>query len=323
MYDVITVGSATVDALVKTEFCEMLYGKNKEECVAYPTGSKILIEELKLTVGGGGTNTAVALAKLGHNVAFLGKIGTHENSKRVMESLKKVNVSTSLVIRAKSGRTGYSIILDSLKHDRTILNFRGSNNNLKIHEVPLRKLKTKWFYFSSMIHESFHTLEKLADYAEKNRIKVAFNTSSYLARRGKKYLGKILRKIEILILNYEEAQLLVGKSQDMKTLLDKIQRLGPRIVAITDGNRGVYVIGDGIYYRGHTNNVKVAETTGAGDAFASTFLSGMIRKENIEFALKLGMANAESVIQKHGAKEGLLSYNKAMKAMKYIKVKKI
>jgi ribokinase len=323
MYDVITVGSATVDALVKTEFCEMLYGKNKEECVAYPTGSKILIEELNLTVGGGGTNTAVALAKLGHKVAFLGKIGTHENSKRVMESLKKVNVSTSLVIRAKSGRTGYSIILDSLKHDRTILNFRGSNNNLKIHDVPLRKLKTKWFYFSSMIHESFHTLEKLADYAEKNRIKVAFNTSSYLARRGKKYLGKILRKIEILILNYEEAQLLVGKSQDMKTLLDKIQRLGPRIVAITDGKRGVYVIGDGIYYRGHASNVKVAETTGAGDAFASTFLSGMIRKENIEFALKLGMANAESVIQKHGAKEGLLSYNKAMRAMKYIKVKKI
>jgi ribokinase len=323
MYDVITVGSATVDALVKTEFCEMLYGKNKEECVAYPTGSKILIEKLNLTVGGGGTNTAVALSKLGHKVAFIGKTGIHENSRRVLGALKKAKVSTSFVVRSKNGRTGYSIILDSLKHDRTILNFRGSNNNLKIQEVPLNKLKTKWFYFSSMIQESFHTLEKLAVYAKKNGIKVAFNTSSYLARKGKKYLGKILKNIEILILNFDEAQLLVGKYQDVKVLLGKLHDLGPNIVAITDGKKGVFVLGDGTFYHGHARNVKVAETTGAGDAFASTFLSGMIRKKDIVFALKLGMANAESVIQKHGAKEGLLSYSKAMKAMKYFKVKEI
>ena len=89
MYDVITVGSATVDVYAKTEFSELLKGKNKEECIAYPVGSKILINELTLTSGGGGTNTAVALARLGHKVAFLGKIGSKENSKRVIDDLKK------------------------------------------------------------------------------------------------------------------------------------------------------------------------------------------------------------------------------------------
>jgi len=62
--------------------------------------------------------------------------------------------------------------------------------------------------------------------------------------------------------------------------------------------------------------VKIIETTGAGDAFASSFLSGMIKKNNIEFALKLARTNAESVIQHHGAKTGLLTYNKALKIMK-------
>jgi ribokinase len=84
MYDVINIGSATVDALVKTEFCEMLHGKNKKDCIAYPVGSKILIKELILTIGGGGTNTAVALSRLGHKTAFLGKIGTGENSRRII-----------------------------------------------------------------------------------------------------------------------------------------------------------------------------------------------------------------------------------------------
>ena len=320
MFDIITVGSATVDALARTEYCEMIHDKKKEECIAYPVGEKILMDELVLTVGGGGTNTAVSLARLGHKVAFLGKIGSKYNSKRVVQQLKKEKVNTSLIIKSKTGRTGYSIILDSKKHDRTILVFRGSNNDLGFNEIDLKKLKTKWFYFSSMIGKSFKTQEKIASYAEKNKIKIAFNISSYLAKKGKKYSKNILKKIDILVLNKEEATLLVGKG-NIKNLLKKLNELGPSIVAITDGKHGVYVYENNYIYSGKPHNIEIVETTGAGDAFASSFLCGIIRKNNIEFALKLGMTNAESVIQHHGAKEKLLKYNEALKIMKKIPIK--
>src|SRR3989338_8055553 len=295
MYDIITVGSATVDALVKTEFSEMLHGKHKEEVIAYPVGAKILITEMDITTGGGGTNTAVALSRLGHKVAFIGKIGSKGNSQRVLEELKNEKVDTSFVVRSKTGRTGYSIILDSKKHDRTILNFRGSNNGLKSNEINFKKLKTKWFYFSSMMGASFRTLEKLASYASKNNIKIAFNISSYLAKRGHSYLGSILKKTSILVLNREESELLVGKGS-VEAMLKKLIRLGPEISAITDGEKGVYVLYNNDFYYGKPNKVKVVETTGAGDAFASSFLSGIIRKNDIEFAIQLGITNAESVI---------------------------
>ena len=315
MYDVITVGSATVDALVRTEFSEMVHGQHKEECIAYPVGAKILMKELILTVGGGGTNSAVSLSRLGHKVAFLGKIGLKENSRRVVNQLRKENVDISLIIRSKTGRTGYSIVLDSKKHDRTILIFRGSNNDLRFNEISLNKLKTKWFYFSSMIGTSFKTLEKIASYAAKNNIKISFNISSYLAKKGKNYLKNILKKVNILVLNKEEAGLLVGKG-DINNLLKKLNKLGPYIVAITDGKKGVYVFNNNQVYCGKSHNITVIETTGAGDAFASSFLSGIMRKNDIEFALKLGITNAESVIQHHGAKEKLLKYNEALKIMK-------
>src|SRR3989344_3516014 len=204
MYDVITVGSATVDVYAKTEFSELLKGKNKEDCIAYPVGSKILINELTLTSGGGGTNTAVALARLGHKVAFLGKIGSKENSKRV-------------------------------------------NNDLKFNEIKLKKLRTKWFYFSTMMEESFRTLEKLASYAVKNDIKIMFNISSYLAKKGTRYLGNILKKINILVLNKEEACILVGRNS-IESLLKKLRKLGPEIVAVTDGKHGVYVFSGNCLY---------------------------------------------------------------------------
>ena len=315
MYDIITVGSATVDALVRTEFYEMVHDKKKKECIAYPVGAKILMKELVLTTGGGGTNTAVALARLGHKVAFLGKVGSKYNSSRVIKELKDEKVDTSLIIRSKTGRTGYSIVLDSKKHDRTILAFKGSKNDLRFNEIKLKKLKTKWFYFSTMMEESFKTLGKLASFAKKQNIKIAFNISSYLAKKGKNYLKNILKKTSILVLNKEEAGLLVGKGK-INNLLKKLQKLGPEIIAITDGENGVYVLYGKTAYYGKPHNVKIVETTGAGDAFASSFLSGIIKKNDIKFAIDLGMTNAESVIQHHGAKEILLTYNEALKSMK-------
>ena len=322
MFDVITVGSATVDVFARTEFCEMIRDKKKEECIAYPVGSKILIKELILSSGGGGTNAAVALSRLGHKVAFLGKMGTFENSHRVILDLQKEHVNTSLIIRKPNSRTGYSIILDSIKHDRTILVFRGSNNDLRYNEVKASKLKAKWFYFSTMMGQSYKTLEKLALYAEKNKIKIMFNTSSYLAKKGIPYLRPILKRTDILVLNKEEAMLLAGKNK-IKPLLRKLHKAGPKIVAITDGKNGVYVFDGNHFYFAKPHKVKVVETTGAGDAFASSFLSGIIRKNDIEFAIKLGMTNAESVIQYHGAKNKLLTYKEALKEMKKRPIKVI
>lgn len=317
MYDIITIGSSTVDVFARTKFSELIKikdSKGETNFLAYPTGAKILIEELNFTTGGGATNTAVALARLGHKVACISKMGTGANAEKVNKHLKRERVDTSLLVQDKKGRTGFSIILDSLEHDRTILAFKGSNNDLGFNEINLRKLSTKWFYFSTMMGESYKTLEKLAKFAEKKGIKIAFNASSYLAEKGIDYCKDILKRTDIFILNKEEAASMIkkGKIEDMFKALAKFID----IVVITNGKEGAYAYDRKYVYTIKPDNIKVVETTGAGDAFACSFLSGMIKKNNIEFALKLARANAESVIQHHGAKNKLLTYKEALRAIK-------
>lgn len=314
MYDVITVGSSTVDVFAKTKFSEIIKIKGERDLLAYPTGSKILIEELKFTTGGGATNTAVALSRLGHKVACISKMGCGANADKIKRHLKRDKVDTSLIVCTKNGRTGYSIILDSLEHDRTILAFKGSNNDLKFSELNLRKLNTKWFYFSTMMHRSFKTLEKLAKFAEKKGIKIAFNASSYLAEKGVSYSKEILKRTHIFVLNKEEAASMTKKNK-LEDMLKALQKLA-KIIIITDGKKGVNAYDGKYIYTLKPNKIKIVETTGAGDAFACTFLCGMIKKNDIEFALKLANANAESVIQHHGAKNKLLTYKEALKTMK-------
>lgn len=315
MYDVITVGSSTIDVFANTEseLIKIKTAKQEEELIAYPSGSKILIKELNFTTGGGGTNTAVSMRKLGLKVAYLGKIGNDNNGKRILELLKKDKVD---FVGAKGKEiTGYSVILDSMAHDRTILTYKGCNNNLNFNEINLAKLKTKWFYSSSMMEKSFKTLEKLSDFAKKKHIKIAFNPSSYLAEKGKNYLKKVLSNTNILILNNEEASLLVGK-ETINSCLKDLRNLGPEIVVVTQGRRGATAFDGKYIYSIKSHHMKVVESTGAGDAFASSFLAGIIKKNDIKFALQLGLANAESVITHHGAKHKLLTWNEALKAIK-------
>ena len=321
MYDVITVGSATVDVFAKTHFSELIKiidPKGETDLLAFPSGSKILIDELEFTTGGGGTNTAVALSRLGHKVGFVGKLGTGTNSDFIHKDLIKEKID--LLCAHGKGNAGYSVILDTLEHDRTILAYKGINDELKHDEVPYNKLKTKWFYFCAMMAESFHTLEKIAEFAQQNKIKIAFNPSTYLAEKGSRHLSQIISRTQLLVLNKEEASMLVGNDA-VEGLLFKLKSLGPKIVVITDGKNDLYVTDEKHVYSIKPPFVKIVDTTGAGDAFASSFLSGILRKNDIEFAIKLGITNAQSVIAHYGAKNILLTFNEAMKAMKKLQIK--
>lgn len=316
MYDVITVGSNTIDVFVYTDRSQSIFIKTKdseESFISYPVGSKLLINDLDFFTGGGGTNSAVSLSRLGLKVAYIGNIGNDENGLKILEELKKENVVFSgSICRDSRKKTGYSVILDSLEKRRTVLSYKGANDYLDFSEIDLEKVKTKWFYISSMLGKSFATIEKIADFASKNNIKILFNPSSYLCEKGKEYLKNIMENTEILILNKEEASLLVGHGQPLEKIIS-LKELGPEIVIITDEENPVYGMDNkNIYYKVVPYDIKVVETTGAGDCFSSSFLAGMLKTGDIEFSLKLAIVNSRSVLQFKGAKEKLLTYKQAL-----------
>ena len=191
--------------------------------------------------------------------------------------------------------------------------FKGASDYLKWNDVPKKQLKTKWIYMATMLGESSNTCKKITAYAKKNNIKLLFNPSTYLAEKGKNYLRPILSCANILILNKKEAKLLLKtKTDNIKKILEALLNLGLGIVVVTEGKKGVHAYDGKIIYFIEAPKVKrVVSTTGAGDAFASGFLAGIIKKQDVEHALKIGNANAGSVIQYYGTKNKLLSYAQA------------
>lgn len=323
MYDVITVGSATIDCFVETgkKLFKTLH-KNHGEIVFVPFGSKITVEDMEFLTGGGGTNTAVSFARLGLKVSMIGKFGGSQ-AKQIFEELKKEKIDTSLIVNGDD--VGFSVVLDAKAKDRTILTHKGSNDKLSFKEVNKSKIKTRWFYFASMVGESYNTLEKLAVFAKSNKIKVAFNPSLYIANKGVLGLAKILKSTDVLVFNKEEAmELLNIKSLDsadksgIKSLLKKLISLIKEngVVIVTDGKNGSHTYDGKKYYFMKTNGMRPHETTGAGDSFASAFVAGYIKDKSLEYCLQMGQANAESVIMHMGAKNDLLTFKEIEKVIK-------
>jgi len=307
LYDVVTVGSATVDVFAKTEseLVKFVSSDGEKDFIAYPSGSKLLISDLQFLIGGGGTNTAVAFSRLGFKTGYIGKIGNDENGQKVLDILNKENID---FLGKQEGQTGYSIILDSIEEDRSILTYKGANNELKKDDVDISSLQGKWLYSSSMVEESFETLKYIFEKAKQNGMKVAFNPSNYQAKLGFEALKDVLSNVDVLILNLEEAKLLVGNEHlHEQEIAPKLIQHADDIIIITDGPRGATAYSKKQFYHiTPSPHLKVIETTGAGDAFSSGFIAGLLRRYTIEDALKLGMVEAESAITNKGAKNGLL-----------------
>ncbi len=307
MFDVITIGSAVQDVFVSSKKIQIMKSHRFQtglgECLAL--GAKLPIDKLVFGTGGGATNTAVTFARAGFKTACICKIGKDIHGGNITSDLEQDHIDTRWVVVDFEHPTGYSVILTAGGGDRSILTFRSASGNLSIRDIPWQKLKSKWFYISSL-GGNFSLLSKIVDHARQNNVKIAFNPGGQEIQHVKR-LTQLLRWVDIFLLNSEEAALLTQKKYTQKKdILRELCSFVKGIAVMTDGNRGAYACHERKMYYIPTKPKKVLNSTGAGDAFGSGFVAGWILKNDIEYALQLGLLNAESVVQHIGAKVGII-----------------
>lgn len=306
MFDVITVGTATQDVFLRLP-------RHKDAKVCFVEGSKNDVEKPVFATGGGAINAAVTFARQGFKTAVLCRVGDDVNGKSLWEELKEENIHFWKIKDEKSG-TGYATILLSPSGERTILSYRGASENLQNKETPFSELKSKWLYVVPSHIDTF-VMEKLVEHCHYQGMQIAMNPSKFYLEKGAATLKPFLDKIKVLIVNKEEAAYLVGEkpsfvetTEGKKDVFKKLDELVGGIAVMTDGHHGVLVSdGKKIYQAGVFKEKEIVDRTGAGDAFGSGFVAGLLLKENIEYAIRLGSANATSVVEAVGAHVGSLT----------------
>jgi len=304
-FDIITFGSGTKDFYF---IFDHLSSETIADGIKLSLGAKIEVDRVLALTGGGGTNVAVGLRKLGFTTAWCGMVGNDLSGQEVIHDLENFKVDTSLVLKNNQKPTNQSVILMAPGTERTILVYRGASNELDQNSLPWSKLQTDWFYLAPLGGKNLEFFNPLLDFSCEQKIRVAINPGTRQITFMKTKLREILGKIDILFVNEEEASLITGiSSQNLVEIAHELDNLTKGIWVITRGSKGAIASDKKFYYRSGILPTEVIDKTGAGDSFNSGFLGSYLRSSDMVLALQLGTANAAKNLEQWGAKMDLLS----------------
>ena len=334
MFDVITIGTATRDVFIKSLLFKVVHGlhlaeqsgigsSTSAECFAL--GSKIEIDRPVLSIGGGAANSAVTFARQGFSTASFYKVGRDEFARDIFETLRAESV-TPFPIEDKEGGTAYSTILIAPTGERTVLVYRGSSDVFKKDSIPFSRLDANAFYISPG-RIPLPVMSGIVNHVKRTGALVAMNPSKYYLGFGIARLSPLFRQLDLVIVNREEASYLTGLPYpNEKAIFRMFDEHVPGIAVMTEGKNGVIVSDGALLYRaGVFKEKEVADRTGAEDAFGSGFLAGLLRHRQglkfregaIEYAIRLGSANATSVVERIGAQAGILKRDEFEKSVRW------
>lgn len=325
-FDVITVGSALRDTMFYTPHAHVVKNPKRDPMCTHilgiEYGAKVKSDDVFQGFGGGASNTAVNCAGLGLRTGILASVGDDRDGDVMRAYFEDRKIDTSLLKTDKKAQTGFSFLLinDSTGEHSAMVHY-GATNTVDIAQTRLSRLKTEWFYVASLNGRSWKTL---LNRISQHPAQLAWNPGGTQLATGYAGLKRLIARTDVLILNRDEATELAlshpdapTKTPSVKQLLKMIHSWGPRIVLITEGKKGAHVFdGDRVYSQQSPSDTP-KDTTGAGDCFGSSFVTGLIRYDgNIRKALQLAQRNATSLVKKVGAQSGLLKWRDLPQSLK-------
>lgn len=283
--DVVTVGHALVDIRI---LVDSFPGIDQE--------SKVL--EQSWGSGGSAVNVAIGVRRLGLKSGILAKVGFDSFGRIVVDDLLKEGVDIS-GLRISLGQTGFTIVAINRKGEITMYGFKGAAESLEPSDLSEYAIsRARWVHIASLRLDT--TIEALR-MAEKYGLKTSWDPGRVLAAQGLDKLKPVVSRVNIVFVNEKEARLLTGL-EDYKEAARAIASEGVETVIVKRGAKGVYAYGKEIDEDILAYKVEnVLDTTGAGDAFASGFITGVLRGYSLRKSLQYGNAVAALKIASLGS----------------------
>ncbi|KDP39538.1 hypothetical protein JCGZ_02558 [Jatropha curcas] len=297
-WDVLGLGQAMVDfsGMVDDEFLERLgLEKGTRKIVNHEERGKVLRAmdgcSYKAAAGGSLSNSLVALARLGCksisgpalNVALAGSVGSDPLGDFYRAKLRRANVNF-LSAPLKDGTTGTVIVLTTPDAQRTMLAYQGTSSTVNYDPCLASVIsKTNILVIEGYLFElpdTIKTISRACQEARRNGVLIAITASdvSCIERHYDDFWEIVENYADVIFANSDEARALCDFAPKESTISAAryLSHFVP-LVSVTDGPRGSYigVKGEAVYIP--PSPCVPVDTCGAGDAYASGILYGILR----------------------------------------------
>ena len=304
---IIGIGNALLDVLLRLESDETLSE------LGFKKGAMDLIDESKMreiqkkqsglqrseVPGGSVCNTVRAMARLGADVGYIGKIGNDSAGAFYEMETKKSGVTPYFV--STDGISGCSTVLISPDGERTMATYLGPAATLTDGEISDEVLRQyDILYMEGYLISNEKLFLPILKRAKNLGLKVALDLSNFNIVYGFKDLLKemIPAYVDILFSNESEAEAYTGlpAGQAIAVMSKEVESC-----VVTLGKNGVLAYKDNLIISHPALSNRVVDTTGAGDHFAAGFLYGYAIGATLEQSVEIGSVLSGNVIETVGA----------------------
>ncbi|MBI2852777.1 MAG: carbohydrate kinase family protein [Chloroflexi bacterium] len=291
------------------------------------------IKNFVLSPGGSAANTIYALAKLGVSTGFIGAVGEDDNGDTLLGSLDLAEVDVSGIKTMSNAMTGFAFCLSDTWGRRSIYVMPGANDLLSLDITD-----TDYVNQAELLHvSSFADARQLDGIIQlietlSPSVKFSFTPGALYAGIGLRALKPILERTDILFINRDEVPQLTH-CQDIVAGAKQLLKRGCKTVVVTLGGglelhtpRGKviaasYILsadGEHFVQPRTPEKMKIADTTGAGDAFAAGFLHGWLQKKALLECGLIGDLVARFSMRKPGARQSLPTRQKLLSSYRQL-----
>ncbi len=264
-------------------------------------GETVKSSMFQMGPGGKGFNQAIAAHKSGGQVTMITKLGKDEFANVALNMLNKQNMSTKFVFTTNEAPTGAALIMvDENTSQNAIMVALGACNTFSDEDIAIIKQELEESnILLTQLETNVDAVEKVINIAYKSGVKVVLNPAPIQPINDELY-----KMIDIITPNEIEAEILTGikicNTDDglkaAKYFLDK----GVKEVVITLGKKGVLAVTRESHKVFENYEVKVVDTTGAGDAFNGGFVTALADGKDIYKACEFGNVVSNLAVTKLG-----------------------
>lgn len=260
-------------------------------------GSEVLAQGMQMVLGSASAIFASGIARLGHPVGFVGKIGDDDFGRFCRDALLNAGISTDGLLLSPRP-TGATIVL-STRDDRALITHLGAIADLGYDDLPpdlfeaFRHLHLTSYFLQERLRPDFPRLIRQAKAAG---LTVSFDPNSDPSQTWSPEIWEVMRIVDIVFVNESEAQALTGMTDTAGALSSLAERTVCAVVK--QGGEGATAVRGTERVHVDTFRVKVVDTTGAGDSFAAGFVHGLLTKRSLHECLLL--ANAAGALSATG-----------------------
>lgn len=267
-------------------------------------GETVIGNSFSESYGGKGANQAVAIAKLGGNVSFIGKVGNDTYGQKLLKNFKVNNINTDDLYIC-STNTGLAIIGRCNNNNRITI-IPGANSQVTLEFI--KQIENKVLNFDIIVCQLEIPIETV-EYISK--ICKEHNKIFILNPAPAQKLSKSLIENSSYIIPNEIEILEITEENNIESILQKYQEK----MILTSGDKGSLYCEENSIINIPAMNVKVQDTTGAGDTFIGAFVYAI--SKDIEFNEAVIFANTAAALSvtKMGAQRGMPTYEEIKKEL--------